>query len=193
MQTLIAEQPLTMTILLGVIAAAALFGWLQSGKKEPLYVGLVFLALIPVGWIVSVRWVTDREQIRGAIETTAEAVKRNDFDTAVLVIDPALRPLITSAKADLSRFQFTDARVNKLRSIDMIQGSDPPEAEVDLSVTVVASDQSGQFQNIRVLRRVILRFRRSDNGRWYVYDYNHMPIAGPSDNFSPSSGLGGQY
>jgi len=193
MQTLIAEQPLMMVALLGVIAAAALFGWLQSGKKEPLYVGLVFLALIPVGWIVSVRWVTDREQIRGAIETTAEAVKRNDFDTAVLVIDPALRPLIASAKADLSRFRFTDARVNKLRSIEMIQGSEPPEAEVDLSVTVLASDQNGQFQNIRVLRRVILRFRRSDNGQWYVYDYNHMPIAGPSDNFSPNSGLDGQY
>lgn len=187
MKTLIAEQPLMMAILLGVIAGAALFGWLQTGKRESMWVGLVFLILIPISWVVSVRWVTDREQITAAVYATAEAVKRNDFDAAVQVFAPQQRELIAAAKADLSRFRFTEARVNKMRSIEMIQGSDPPEAEVDISVSVKVSDKSGQFQDFPVLRRVVLRFRQADNGKWYVYNYTHMPIAGAPDMYSPKT------
>jgi hypothetical protein len=188
MKTLIAEQPLMMAVLLGVIAAAAVFGWLQTGKRESLLVGLVFVGLIPISWVVSERWVTDREQITAAIYQTAEAVKRNDFDAAIQVIEPQQRELIASAKADLSRFRFTEARVNKLRSIEMVIGSEPPEAEVDISVSVTVSDQSGQFQDIRVPRRVVLRFRKSDGAKWYVYNYTHMPIAGTPDIYSPNTG-----
>ena len=193
MKTLIAEQPLMMAVLLGVIAGAALFGWLQTGKRESMWVGLVFLILIPISWVVSQRWVTDREQISAAIYATAEAVKRNDFDAAVQVIEPQQRALIASAKADLSRFRFTEARVNKLRSIEMVMGSEPPEAEADLSVSVTVSDKSGQFQDIRVPRRVVLRFRKSDSGQWHVYNYTHMPIVGVPDNYSPNSGLSDQF
>jgi hypothetical protein len=189
MRNLIAEQPLVMAILLGAVAVAALFGWLQTGKREPLGVGIVFLALIPIAWAVSVRWVTDREQIREAIYATADAVMRNDFDAAVRVIDPTNPHLVAAAKGDLSRFRFTDARVNKFRSVDLIQGSEPPEAEADLSVSVLVSDAGGQFSDYRVLRRLILRFRKSDSGRWYVYGYNHMPVAGQPDAYSPSPGF----
>jgi hypothetical protein len=152
-------------------------------------VGIVFLALIPIAWAVSVRWVTDREQIREAIYATADAVMRNDFDAAVRVIDPTNPHLVAAAKGDLSRFRFTDARVNKFRSVDLIQGSEPPEAEADLSVSVLVSDAGGQFSDYRVLRRLILRFRKSDSGRWYVYGYNHMPVAGQPDAYSPSPGF----
>jgi hypothetical protein len=188
MKTLIAEQPLMMAILLGVIAGAALFGWLQTGKRESMWVGLVFLILIPISWVVSERWVTDREQILDAVYATADAVKRNDFDAAIEVIEPRQRELIAAAKADLSRFRFTEARVNKMRSIEMVQGSDPPEAEVDISVSVKVSDKSGQFQDFPVLRRVVLRFRKADDGKWYVYNYTHMPIAGAPDMYSPNTG-----
>src|SRR5690606_444451 len=107
-----------------------------------------------------------------------------DFDRAVQIIQPRRRDLIRSAKADLARFHFSDARVNQLRSIRMVQGAYPPEAEVDLSVKVVLSDQGGRFTDYPVLRRVILRFQKSDEGRWYVYDYNHFPIVGGPDGFS---------
>jgi 4-amino-4-deoxy-L-arabinose transferase-like glycosyltransferase len=186
MTTLIAEQPLMMAILLGAIAAAAIFGWMQTGKKEALWVGLALLALIPISWYVSVSWVTDREQIREAIYSTAQAVKENDLDRAIEVIEPSQRALIATARADLSRFHFSEARVNQLRSIEMVEGSEPPEAEVDLSVKVVVSDRRGQVSDFPVLRRVILKFRKSADGNWYVYNYNHMPIIGDPDGFSPN-------
>jgi ketosteroid isomerase-like protein len=185
MRNLIAEQPVVMAVLLGAVAVAALFGWLQTGKREALVVGIVFVVLIPISWAVSVRWVTAREQIREAIYATADAVKRNDFDAAVSVIDPSNARLVAAAKGDLARFRFTDARVNKFRSVELIQGSEPPEAEADLSVSVLVSDAGGQFSDYRVVRRLILRFRKSDSGRWYVYGYNHMPVAGQPDAYSP--------
>ncbi len=186
MKTLIAEQPLIMAILLGVIAAAVLWGWLQSGKTPMLIAGLVVVALIPISWYVSNVWVTDREQIRAAIEATAEAVRDNDFERAVQVIEPRQRELISSALADLSRFHFSEARVNQIRSIQMVEGSAPLEAEVDMTVTVVVSDRRGQISDQRVPRRVLLSFRKSNDGNWYVYNYNHLPVIGTADTFSPN-------
>jgi hypothetical protein len=185
MKTLIAEQPLMMAVLLGAIAAAALLGWVQTGKKQALWTGLVVLILIPISWYVSLIWVTDREQIREAIYRTAQAVKDNDFDRALEIIEPSRRELIASARGDLTRFRFTEARINQLRSIEVIEESVPPEAEVDLSAKAVVSDVRGQFTDLPVLRRVVLRFRKAADGNWYVYDYNHFPIVGQADSFSP--------
>jgi hypothetical protein len=38
------------------------------------------------------------------------------------------------------------------------------------------------------LRRVVLRFRKANDGKWYVYNYTHMPIAGAPDMYSPNTG-----
>jgi len=185
MQTLLAEQPWVTSGLLLLIAVAFIYGWMQTGKKAILAGAGVSLLLIPAAIAFANYWVTDRELITAAIERTAQAVANNDFDTAVQIIDSSRREQIASAKADLSRFRFDEARVNRLRTIDVIEGSLPPEAEVDMSVTVVVSDQRGQFTGLRVLRRVVLQFRKSATGEWFVYDYNHMPIVGGADGFSP--------
>ncbi len=102
------------------------------------------------------------------------------------MIEPRQRELIASARADLSRFRFNEARVNQIRAIQMVEGSAPPEAEVDLTVTVVVSDQRGTFTEMRVPRRVLLSFRKSADGNWYVYRYNHMPPIGAADAYTPN-------
>jgi len=185
MQNILAEQPLLSSGLLAFLVIAFVFGWMQTGNKIALGGGLISLLLIPAAFVLASYWVTDREQISAAIHRTAEAVANNDFDGAVQIIDPSQRDKIAAAKSDLSRFRFDEARVNKLRTIDITEGSVPPEAEVDMSVTVVVSDQRGQIRGMRVLRRVILQFRKSPNGEWFVYDYNHLPIVGTPDGFSP--------
>ncbi|MGV3486437.1 MAG: hypothetical protein ACO1RT_18615 [Planctomycetaceae bacterium] len=185
METVIAEQPLVSALLLAMIAVAMIFGWLQTGKKAALLGGAVILLLIPVAFVVASNWETDREQIRDAIYRTADAVANNDIDAALQIIEPAQRAQIDAARADLSRFRFDEARVNKLRSIDIFEARVPQTAEADLSVRVVVSDQRGQIRAQPVLRRVVLQFRKSPDGQWFVYDYNHMPIVGAPDAFSP--------
>jgi len=185
MYDVLAEQPLLVSGLMACLAVALVFGWMQTGNKIVLAAGLIFLLLIPVAFLIASNWVTDREQISAAIYRTAEAVARNDFDTALAIIDPLQRDKIAAAKSDLSRFRFDEARVNKLRTVDITEGSVPLSAEVDMSVTVVVSDQRGQIRGMRVPRRVILKFRKAANGEWFVYDYNHLPIVGAPDGFSP--------
>lgn len=186
METVLSEQPLITSAMLGLVAVALLFGWMQTGKKAVLAAGLVCLALIPCAFALASAWVTDREQISAAIYRTADAVANNDIDAALQIMEPAQRARIDAARADLTRFRFDEARVNKLRTINILPDNVPPTAEADLSVRVVVSDERGQFRVQPVLRRVVLQFRKSPSGEWFVYDYNHMPIVGAPDAFSPT-------
>src|SRR5688572_21226753 len=114
MQSLLAEQPLLLALMLAAIAAALLFGWLQSGTKPLLAAAALVLLLIPVAWFISVRWVTDREQIRAVIDRTVAAVNANDVDGVLQALEPHHRELIQAARADLSRFHFSEARVTQV-------------------------------------------------------------------------------
>jgi hypothetical protein len=185
METLLAEQPLVSSLLLAMLGSAMIFGWMQTGRRGPLVAGLLTLLLIPGAFVLASYWVTDRELITAAIYRTADAVSNNDIDRAIEVIEPSRREQVASARADLQRFRFDEARVNKLRTIDLLDNSVPPKAEVDMSVTVVVSDKRGQITQQTVPRRVILQFQKSTSGEWLVHDYNHMPIIGSPDAFSP--------
>jgi hypothetical protein len=185
MESLLAEQPLVTSGLLAFVAIAMIFGWMQTGHRAALAMGALAILLIPTAFFLAASWVTDRERIMDAVKRTAQAVENNDFDTAIKIIAPQKRDKITAAKADLSRFRFEEARVNKFRTIDFVTGSFPPQAEIDMSVSAVVSDQRGQIRGMRVLRRVILQFEKSADGEWYVVDYNHLPIVGAPDGFSP--------
>ena len=142
MESLLAEQPLLVSLMLGALSAALFFGWLQTGKRQAAAAGLVFALLIPVAWIVASMWETDREQIETLIYSIADAVERNDVETAVQIIgDPDTK---ARARAELANYHFDMAAVNKIRSIDVIEGTFPQEADVDLSVKVDVSDRSGR-------------------------------------------------
>ncbi len=55
MQTLLAEQPLILSLMLGVLAVGLIYGWLQTGTKAVGLCGLIVAALIPVAWVIASR------------------------------------------------------------------------------------------------------------------------------------------
>ena len=206
MQSLLGEQPLIMAVILAALGGLAVVVASQMGRREPLWVAAIFFLLIPVTWAISVRWVTDREAIRESLESLTSAVQANDFEGVAASIDPDRRDLIESARNDLARFVFRDVRITRVQSIRIVprsesdgaeasvddgpagkgSGAGGPEAEVDLTVTAVASSARGEFAPTRALRRVILSMRKTSSGRWCVRAYNHMPVIGKSDSFSPN-------
>ena len=184
MKSLLAEQPLLVSILLGLFAVTLVYGWLQTGKKAAAILGLLTLLLIPLAWVVASYWVTDREAITEVIDQTADAVERNDHAAVLEVIgDSQTRQ---QAEVELPNYIFNFARVNKIRSIHLIEGTFPPEADVDMSVKVSVSDKRGRLGNLEGPRRLILRFQKIDD-RWLVMDYRHLPIVGGPDGFSAVS------
>jgi hypothetical protein len=181
MQTLLAEQPLILSLLLGVLAVGLIYGWLQTGKQEVGAAGLVVAALIPVAWIIASNWVTDREQIEVLVYDTAEAVKNNDHDRALeLIADPATR---AQAKSELGSYVFDDARVTKIRNIELIAGTFPQEADVDLNVKVIVSQRTGGMHEVLVLRRLMLRLQKVGDS-WAIVEYQHTPVMGGPDRYS---------
>lgn len=182
MQSLIAERPLILSIMLGILAAGLIYGWLQSGSKQLAAIGLVLAALIPVSWIVAANWVTDREQIESLIYQTADAIQQNDHERVLnLIGDTEIR---NRARQELGTFVFEEARVTKVREIALIDGTFPQEADVDLIVKVVVSQRTGGLQNQSVPRRLLLRMQKAGDG-WLIIGYDHMPPLGERDVFSP--------
>ncbi len=176
--TMLAEQPLLVSLMLGAVAAGLIYGWLQSGKKIAAILGLVCLLFIPLAWVVAENWQTDREQIETLIYEIADAVEQNDHETAVAVIaDPELRG---RALGELRNWTFSMADVNKLRSINVLDGAVPPEADVDMSVKVRVSSKSGGVSNVQVPRRLQLRLQKLGD-QWQVTEYRHMPLVGGAD------------
>ena len=181
MQTLIAEHPVLLSLMLAAMAAAFVYAWLQTGMKPLGIVGLMFAAMTPVAWYVSTAWVTDREQIRAAIYETAAAVGANDHEQAVRVIGDEKTK--NRARAELPRYIFDLVKVSGIQ-IRMNEGSFPPRADVDINAVAVVSSKGGQFTNMRVPRRLFLTFQKNDDGSWAVVDYNHTPLNGQPDMFS---------
>ena len=86
---LIAEEPLIVSLMRGAMGFGLLYGWIRSGNKPIAVAGLVFVALIPLAWFIANQVETDREQIQRLLYTLADAVERNDHDSAVTVIADA--------------------------------------------------------------------------------------------------------
>ena len=174
MGTLIAESPALVAIGLGVLGLGFMYGFLQTGNKLLLGIGMVLLILIPIEFVVADHWVTDREALREVIRTTATAVETNDFETAVAVIgNQAVRQ---RALQELSRFRFREARVTGERKIEAEEISGLKTAETDLNVMVDVS--GGGVGSIRAPRRLILQWEHR-GGKWIVTDYRHTAVVGP--------------
>lgn len=181
MTQLLAESPFIVALMLGVLASGLIFGWLQSGEKWLVRIGLLLLALIPVAWWISENWVTDRERIERVIFETADAVEANDHQRAVSVIgDEATR---RRAAAELPNWVFTRADVGNIRRIQILETMSPLQADVELTVNIELSSKRGGMNNVRAPRRLLLTFEKrgaddSVHGGWVVTDYQHLPLIG---------------
>jgi hypothetical protein len=192
MKTLLAEQPLVVSLMLGAFSVALIYGWLQTGQKAAAVIGILIALLIPGAWWLAAHWVTDREEIRELLDNTADAVRTNDIERVLRVITEDRPETIAQARNELPRFVFDEARVTGIRKIDIVEGTYPLEADVDINVNVVVSDKRGQFTSLRVPRRLQLQLQKLDSAdgqgeRWFVIDYNHMPLVGQPDAYSPQT------
>jgi len=182
MWTIIAEKPILLGIMIGVVAVGLLFSWLQTGNKPIGIAGLIAALLVPGAFLVADVIVTDREKILNIIYTTVEAVENNDHEAAVARIGvPEIR---VRALQELPRYEFTNLRVRNIQ-ITMVTGSYPPEATADCDAAATVSLKRGTVKNMRVTRRVILTFRKEPNETWVVTNYTHQPLAGGPDSFTP--------
>lgn len=189
MMNVIAERPIMLALMLLVLAGVFAFVWMQTGQRSLLIVAGVVVGLIPVGLYVEHVWVTDRESLEQTIMDIAAALEANDHETVFKHIDPGANQAVLSAKAELPRFKFQQVFVNRgsFRRFEVKNDREPIEAIADFNINVIVSLRSGQHADVRVPRRLIVKFRKSSDV-WRAVEYTHLPIIGDADAYSPNGG-----
>jgi hypothetical protein len=182
MYRLLAEEPLIVSLMLGAMGFGLLYGWLRSGNKPAAIAGLVFVALIPLAWFIADRVETDSEQIERLIYTLAEAVERNDPDSAVAIIaDPNLE---SRARLELQNWTFELAKVTRINEIRVINDTYPPQADIEMMVKVRVTGKADRaIQNAQIPRKLLLTMEKNGDD-WLITEYQHLPIIGGPDKFS---------
>lgn len=183
MWTIFAEQPLLIAIMIAVVVVGLVYAWMQTGDRRVAIAAVVTALLIPGAYFLADRIVTDREKILDAIQQTAAAIEHNDHVGAVeFVLDSTTRQ---RALAELPRYEFQRARARNIQ-INMVTGSLPPEATVDLDASVRVSMNGGGVRDYPGVARLILTFQQQPDGSWGVTDYSYRPITGGADNLTPN-------
>lgn len=183
---LLAEEPLIVSLMLGAMGFGLLYGWLRSGNKKIALTGLVFVALIPLAWFIANRVETDREHIQCLLHALADAVQRNDHDTAVAAI--ANPELEERARRELQNWTFDLAKVTQINKIRVIEDTFPPQADIEMMVKVKVSGRgSNAIQNAQIPRKLLLTMEKEGDD-WLITEYQHLPILGGPDKYSTYGG-----
>ncbi|MCA9132734.1 MAG: hypothetical protein KDA45_06255 [Planctomycetales bacterium] len=178
MQGFFLESPWMLGICGVVLFAAAVLVWTQTGMRAALFAALAVAALSLGLLFVSLRVQTDRELIAQTIDDAAHALKQNNWERVASFIDPGATEVVTRAKNELPQYQFSEARVTRIKSIAVNSHTRPPTAVAEFNVFVALERQGQEF---KVPRFVKIYFMQK-GGRWLVRDYEHFePTAGFRD------------
>ena len=169
------ESPFSIGIVGGSCAVLAGFLWTQTGNKAAA-VTAAMLALLTLGLVaLSVTVETDRERITRMLNEVASALQRNDRSFVLSNIHPKAAATVQRAKTELPRYNFSEARVTRIKSITIDTTSQPETAIAEFNV-IVALTFDGYSGKVP---RFIKLYLAKHEGRWLVRDYEHAePTAG---------------
>ena len=175
MVQLILESPTTIGI--GGLCAAGLAGffWTQTGHKAAAWfaVGLLILTLGLIA--VSIQVETEQEKITRMLNDVASALKRNEHAYVFSHIHPQAVTTVQRAKSELPRYNFTEARVTRIKAITIDDTRKPETAVAEFNV-VVALTLDGYGGQRPLFVKLYLN---KQDDRWLVRDYEYSePTAG---------------
>lgn len=164
------ENPVWIIVGGGFLVAGGAYFWIQSGKKYALYITAAIAVITVLLLLINIQVETPREKIKSTLNELAAALKNNQFETIFGHIHPNAQPSVISAKTEVQKYEFSDARITRIKDISVNTDSNPPTAVAQFNATVHA-----QFQtfNGRVPRFVKLYFMKRD-GRWLITDFEHF-------------------
>ncbi len=158
-----------------LVALACGFWWTQSGARVAALCTLAMLVLTTILVVISLRVETDRERIRKTIDEVAEAIEQNDLPRVLGYIYSGATEGVTRAKQELPSYKFTEARLTRLKSIEVNRRTKPATAIAEFNVAV---EIEAQGQRVPV-RRFVKVYFSEQGGRWLVRDYEHFePLSG---------------
>lgn len=152
-----------------VISLLAGFIWTQTAHPAALYstIGAAVVSLLLV--MVNLQVVTDAERIRGIMDDVARDLQNNDRQRVYSYLHPNAVAGLKRAQAELPKYEFVEARITRVKSIDINLESSPPTAISEFNVFVKVKAHG---QTFRVPRFVKVYWMLRDE-EWMVRDYEH--------------------
>jgi hypothetical protein len=167
------ESPYTIVALGVALIFVIGAGWTVSGRKELLYALAAAIAMLFAALIIERLIVTDREQIRAALQEIARDVKNNDHRRIISHIHSSAAAIKQKAQAEMPKYHFTDFRITKIHSIDVDRSAVPSSAVVELNVVGGGTFREHGIEMDHVARWVKLHLLKEKDGRWTVAEYEH--------------------
>lgn len=176
MTQLLFESPILVGSIGLLLALVAIIVWTQvedaKAQKASLYsaIGLVLLTTLLV--MLSIQVETDSERIRGTLHSAASSLEENDHPAVLAAIHPDASRAVRAAEAMLSRVTFSDARVTRIKSVEIEEGV--PRRAVAEIIVVVSMNLEGTGR-VRTPRFVKVFFTQQ-NDRWLVHNFEHYDV-----------------
>ncbi len=169
------ESPIYLGICGLLVIVIAVVAWINTANKYALWTaGGAFIATALL-LLIEHNVVTYREEIVSRLNEVADHLQNNRFDQAIAVIHPAADNAIQMARAELPKYNFSEARVTSIHSIEIEGQNKRPRAVAEFNVFVTVT-VNGQTVSLPRFISVTM-YREKD--QWFVFDYSHSePTAG---------------
>ena len=162
-------SPVTIGVVGLCLAGLAGFIWTQTGHKIAAITAVICIVLTLGLIAVSSQVETEEERITRMLHDVADGLQRNDHAFVLSHLHPQAAATAQRAKTELPRYNFSEARVTRIKSITVDATLQPPTAVVEMNVIVALATEG---TNVRVPRFVKLYLSKSGD-RWLVRDYEH--------------------
>jgi hypothetical protein len=166
------EKPLLIGLLGGIAAAVLGLIWLQTARREVLWVLIVVIAITGAGVVAGRLIITDREAVQTTLEDIARAVERDTIEDVLPFIHPDAQSVRQQAESELPRYEFFEVKIKSNLDITFDNAEEPSEAVAKFNVLVIGSERNGLFKDRRVPRYCTVYFRKHQ-GQWRVVAYHH--------------------
>lgn len=171
MVILMLESPLYATLGGGFLVILCLIGYFNTQIKQ-LLIAAVAIAAISAGLVVLESVVvTHGEELDATIHEIRDHVQDGDIESAVDFVHASAAIVKNAARNELMKVEVEWISIKDL-DIDLLEGSDPPEATVGFNVVVRAQFRGSGGGVINVPRFVKVNLVRTDN-IWQVLEYSH--------------------
>lgn len=168
------EQPWTILLAGGFIAAVLLFAWTQLRHPKLLLSAAIVLGITGVLIAVERLWVTDREALIATLYHIADDIRQDNWPAVLEHIHPEAVDIRQTAEAEYRHYQLVDARITRVWEVSVDHHHAPASAVAKFNVVVTGGPRAAEISNQQVARYLIVQFRQHD-GRWKVVSYNHYP------------------
>lgn len=169
MQEFFFESPMLLAFVGSVLSGGTAYLWLHSGHRTALLgaAGLGVLTIFLV--LLNIQVQTDTERIREILDEVASALRKNDRERVYSYIHPNAVEGVSRAKSELPRYKFHEARITRIKLIDVNTQSTPPTARAEFNVFVKVEVHDQTFKVPRFIKVYFMKL----NERWLVRDYEH--------------------